>query len=346
MSVYHARRRTLIVQDGGQLSFPSVVQLRFKLVPGEPFGVGEGPSQTVRLGSIARMTVDANSGRQDVVSDPPVERVVIDMDLADLRIRFDGNEMFLTTNCSNLEKLGQLINWAESVVPAFLAIEFVDAPRVSEISGDAGEVHFSVQYARGKGAFDAVTVEIQHERLHKTFRRLERWDPDRDRRLTVALNYFRAATRLEQAGHMPWEFMSEIILNYAKILEVLFPAASGQVIEGARAGLPEFGYSESEIEKWFIPALALRSNIDVAHVSLASFELAKLEGIHGYLEGASEKLRELLIRILGRFDAGEYVLPAYVPPAHSGAADAVLRRIAENFSTEARADPTVPARHL
>jgi hypothetical protein len=337
VSVYHARRRTLIVQAGGQLSFPSVVELRFKLVPGEPFGVGDGPSQTVRLGSTARMTFDANSGRQNVVSDPPVERVVIDMDLEDdLRVRFDGNEMFLTTSCSNMEKLGQLIDWAESVVPAFLAIEFVDAPGVSEISGDAGEVHFSVQYVGGSGTFDAVTVEIQHERLLKTFRRLERREADRDRRLMVALKHFRAATRLEQVGYMPWEFMSEIILNYAKMLEVLFPA--GQMIEGARAGLRELGYSDSEIEKWFIPALALRSNLDVAHVSLASFELTKLEGIQGYLEGASVKLRELLTRILGRFDAGEYVLPPYVPSAHSGTADSVLRRIAENFST-GRADP-------
>ena len=184
-----------------------------------------------------------------------------------------------------------------------------------------------------------MTVEIQHERLLRTFRRLERREADRDRRLMVALKYFRAATRLEQVGHMPWEFMSEIILNYAKMLEVLFPAASGQMIEGARAGLRKLGYDESEIEKWFIPALALRSNLDVAHVSLASFELAKLEGIHGYLEGASEKLRELLTRILGRFDAGEYVLPPYVPSAHSGAADAVLRRIAENFSTGAEPIP-------
>ena len=62
----------------------------------------------------------------------------------------------------------------------------------------------------------------------------------------------------------PWEFMSEVLLNFAKVLEVLFPASESQTIDAARAGLRELGFAEDEVEKWFVPALALRNHLDVA----------------------------------------------------------------------------------
>ena len=65
--------------------------------------------------------------------------------------------------------------------------------------------------------------------------------------------------------------MSEVALNLAKTLEVLFPASASDTIDAARAGLSELGYESSIIEKWYIPAITLRNGLDVAHVSLATF---------------------------------------------------------------------------
>lgn len=43
-----------------------------------------------------------------------------------------------------------------------------------------------------------------------------------NRRLAAALHYYYVAKRLTEAGNLPQEFMTEIILNYYKVLEILF----------------------------------------------------------------------------------------------------------------------------
>ncbi len=53
--------------------------------------------------------------------------------------------------------------------------------------------------------------------------------------------------------------MSEIILNYNKILEVLF----GQRRDKIRDGLSSLGYSPDDIEDKYIPINILRNQIDV-----------------------------------------------------------------------------------
>jgi hypothetical protein len=65
------------------------------------------------------------------------------------------------------------------------------------------------------------------------------------------------------------EFLAEALPNYTKVLVVLFPGQPGvETMDSARAGLRQLGYPDLEIERDFIPAMALRSHIDVAHVYL------------------------------------------------------------------------------
>lgn len=261
ISIYQARRRTLEVGGGHPVEFPNEVELYFYFTPSEPFGMGGGPSKTTRLGSVARLAYDAHRARSGVVSNPPLERVVLPhYPSDDLTIGFNGNEMQLRAHCQDEVRLGQLINWVESTLVAFLSLEFIDTPIVRKISGKIGNSSFSVIYRERLSEFDVATVDIQKDRLQKTLQRLEKRDSSRDRRLTAALQYLVIASRLEQVGHTPWEFMSEIVLNLAKILEVLFPAAPGKSIDAARTGLAQLGYESPEIEKWFIPALALRKS--------------------------------------------------------------------------------------
>ena len=53
-----------------------------------------------------------------------------------------------------------------------------------------------------------------------------------NRRIIAALKYYYTACRLSRVGNSPWEFMSEIILNFCKVLESLFPASRDTVREG------------------------------------------------------------------------------------------------------------------
>jgi hypothetical protein len=43
-----------------------------------------------------------------------------------------------------------------------------------------------------------------------------------ERKLVAALEYFYAACRLNSLGETPEEFLAEVILNFARILDALF----------------------------------------------------------------------------------------------------------------------------
>jgi hypothetical protein len=118
--------------------------------------------------------------------------------------------------------------------------------------------------------------------------------------------------------------ISHRLLNYAKILEVLFPGPSGRTIDSARAGLAELRFLTGEIEAWFVPALALRNNIDVAHVSLAVFKQGDLEVLHKYSGGAEGHFRTLLARVCDEVATGRWELPEY---RNDGPSDAVSATI-------------------
>lgn len=151
------------------------------------------------------------------------------------------------------------------------------------------------------------------------------------RRLFAALYYFHIACRLERSGVTPWEFMAEVLLNFSKILEVIFPAKDGKAIESARAGLEKLAYNSDEIEKWFIPAMALRNNLDVAHVSLATFPQRQLRILHEYTEQAEAHFGELMRRILDRVAQGTFDIPTYEDRKPSGDAEKIMRRMAKHF---------------
>jgi len=194
-----------------------------------------------------------------------------------------------------------------------------------------GGSEFAWIYAERQSEFDATNKERQEDRFRQAWEQLASLLPSENRHLFASLQYFLTACRLERAGVTPWEFMAEVLLNYAKVLEVLFPGPDGKTIDAARAGLAELGFSSAHIEKWFIPALALRSNLDVAHISLGTFRTDQLEVLHSYSESAEDQFRDLLRRVMRRVEDGNSTVPSYLDSGPSRDADRIIRRMARHF---------------
>ena len=126
------------------------------------------------------------------------------------------------------------------------------------------------------------------------------------RRLVAGLHYFHVACRLARVGCTAGEFVSEVVLNLAKSLEVLFPPVrDGHSRDAARSGLKTLGFSDEEIECDFIPAMALRNEIDVGHIELGLFKMVQLKTIHAFTERAESSFREMFERLLGLIESGE-----------------------------------------
>ena len=58
------------------------------------------------------------------------------------------------------------------------------------------------------------------------------------------------------------------------------PSGDGQTRDAARRGLTNLNYSAKEIERDFLPAMALRNAIDVGHVDLSLFTRPQLNALH------------------------------------------------------------------
>ena len=135
------------------------------------------------------------------------------------------------------------------------------------------------------------------------------------------------ALRLDSAGAVPGEFLAESILNLCKVLEVLFPPEGGSgTVDAIRSGLKKLGYSELEIERDFVPAVALRNYIDVGHVFLGLFSQSELTILNTYVDHAYSKFQGMLERLLNKVAVGEFeIMPYEVGPAANKAKDIVRK---------------------
>lgn len=172
---------------------------------------------------------------------------------------------------------------------------------------------FRWELSNWRGDFRITTQDRQEESVAEAWDRMSLLaEPTRRRRLFAGLHYFHLACRLARESRIAGEFVAEVILNLAKALETIFPPeGDGRTRDAARAGLQSLGFSEDEIEGNFLPAMALRNEIDVGHVELGLFKLNQLKIIHAFTERAEGAFREMFERLLASIEEGRMDVPAY-----------------------------------
>jgi len=126
-------------------------------------------------------------------------------------------------------------------------------------------------------------------------------------------------------------------------LEVLFPpSGEGKTRDAIRNKLKELGYSEDEIEGHFIPAIALRNEIDVGHVGLCNFKTEQLKIIHSYSENAEESFRKLLVKVLDKVSSGEFQIAPYEVEGAGSDAARIIDRMQQHMCLIASTNSHVP----
>jgi hypothetical protein len=85
-----------------------------------------------------------------------------------------------------------------------------------------------------------------------------------------------------------------------------------------RAGLRILGFSDNQIERDFIPVMALRNEIDVGHVELGLFTMDQLKTIHNFTERAEGAFRDMFERLVSRVESGQADIAPHElgPPRH------------------------------
>ncbi|MSP37052.1 MAG: hypothetical protein EXR70_01000 [Deltaproteobacteria bacterium] len=253
----------------------------------------------------------------------------------DQQITLDGATVRVATDVHSREELEIVLETYYYALPPLLGLEMLDSPIVAEVRGRLGGVSFCWGLVEtGIESIDVTTKERQEERVRRAFSRLGIVDKRlglANRRLLAATHYFQIACRLLGAQGRRGEFLSESILNFAKVLEVLFPAAPQQSIDTTRQALTGLDFTEVEIEALYIPAVALRNSIDVAHPTLAVFTNDQLKTLARYSELAEGAFRVLLDRIFDSIGLGKFELKALPDTKPSPETLRVITRVDENL---------------
>ncbi len=306
MLTYQARPRIFWHKPGQELVFPAQCELCFHFQPAQPFGVEPSGGHTAVRAVDAMAHFDANTGQNWIESKQPLSPLDVILEEPTRTLRLLGTTLTISERFESLQAMDRAITAVFFVLPCLLNVPFADPPHIERVDGKVGSSRFRWQLAEWHGDFLTTTQRQQEERFAEAWKRMAVLTKPRHRRLAAGLHYFHVACRLARAGSPAGEFVAEVVLNLAKSLEVLFPATGdGLTRDAARAGLRTLGFSTNQIESDFIPAMALRNEVDVGHVELGLFTTDQLKTIHAFTERAEGAFRELLKRLLSGVESGE-----------------------------------------
>jgi len=285
-------------------TFPNDVRVVLFLGPPTPFGEGVGGGRTATRAVKATSLWNANTDRVTITSETAFDRVNIHLPYPDHAMLVDvqGASATIHAKCETVEDLAGLVDYVYHVFPATLNVNFYDAPVVHHVGGTIGDVEYTWTIVRTASNIKLTTTADQEQYITDAWHSMTTlFAGGQHRRLVAALHYFHVACRLFDVGPSPWEFMGEVILNLAKVLQALF----GQNREDVRAGLRSLGYSDEATDE-FIIVMELRDTLDSGHVLLSVMDETQASNLYTFLYGRELRFRELLSRALERTKQGTF----------------------------------------
>jgi len=277
---------------------------------------------------------NANTGNHTIESKTPLKPLEVIIEEASRVLTLRGNVLTLKSRFDSNEKLTETIWGVYFGFPLLLNVEFADPPIVERVEGWIGSTRFRWELAEWNLRFQITTQHKQESNAAEAWFWFDVITPPGHRRLIAALHYFHVACRLARSGQTAGEFLPEVLLNLAKTLEVLFPpTGDGNTRDAVRANLSKLGYPETLIERDFIPAMALRNEIDVGHVEMGVFTMDQLTILHSYTERAEAAFRDLLKRVVTRVKSGEFEIAAYKRQKPRPQAVAVIEKLREKAAS-------------
>ena len=331
MLTYQVRPRVFRHEPGEELVFPAQCEIRFHFRPRQPFGLEPGGGRTAVRAVAAEARFNANTGQHTVESKKPLTQLDVRLREPIRTIQWAGNVLIVRQQFETLAKLKEMIESVYFGLPMLLNVSFADPPYIERVDGSVGSSGFRWELSHWNMEFRMTTQEKQEAAVVESWKKMGLFAEGHRRRLLAGLHYFHVACRLSRQGSTAGEFVAEVVLNLAKTLEVLFPPeGDGRSRDAARSGLAALRFSQDEVEGNFIPALALRNEIDVAHVELGLFTVDQLKVIHAFTERAEAAFREMFDRLLARIEAGEVDVAPHTLASPRSEAVALIERLRQH----------------
>ncbi|MEO1020725.1 MAG: hypothetical protein AAFY56_24065, partial [Pseudomonadota bacterium] len=255
-------------------------------------------------------------------------------------MELNGSVLTVSKEIATFYDLEGLVESIAYVLPALVNISYYDPPYVERVDGVIGGEKFRWEMRDWKMQFGVSTQGDQEEKFIKAWERIDVLAVETRQRLAAAIHYFHVACRLSRSSATAGEFLAESVLNLSKCLEALFPPdGDGNTRNAVRSGLRDLGYQDQEIESRFIPAMALRAKVDVAHVGLNIFKMEQLKVIHEYVDTTESAFREMLERLFCAIEAGTYEVQPHKPSRPDRDVLEIVERIADALASQPQNAP-------
>lgn len=353
MLTYDLNRFSAVFEDKGKIKFPSLIKLHVELGPKTLFGMEDGFTRACFTGGkVSEILIDFERGTQgcrNVLKPEDFQGKFTCPEATskdgkevfkEYSLEIAGNVLSLVLNCENDRDFGGLVYFARYLVPASLSLELWESVFVKRISGTCEGRPFDLRLATYGNLMSVIHPDDVAKRINRAFENLNALRFIQNSRLKAALHYYHTACRLTAVGETVWEFVPEIILNYVKILEVLF----GNNRESVRQQLKVLGYDTDKIETSFIPILLLRSHFDIAHARLSSPQKINTPEVAKFiLNIESQIMGDLIRKVIQKSGSGEFeLLPVDPNSEYSDAEQKEWDEINENIKKGFFGDQNIP----
>ena len=325
-----------------QLSYPTEANITLNWSPKSPFdGCSNDGMSFGKEPNGIDIHQNKTTGKFSASSSNRFEPVDIEFEAGkDTTLRFQGSDLIVTKTVQSLDEVVQIFAFFAHEFSSLLSIYINDAPIVVGAIATLGESSFvlGLNFVPEQSVSNIVltTTQGQESLLVDAFQKavwiLTEGEPQR-RRLSAAMTFFQRACRLNLLAQRKGEFASEEILNYAKMLEVLFPPKGSEgTMDAARKELETLGFSELQRESLYVPMILLRNQLDSGHPLLSVPSVEQKNILFQYLDKAASAFRLLLHRIFQKIEAGEYCIPISTNSQLTKKNSKPIERLASNLA--------------
>jgi hypothetical protein len=327
------RETRVLFVEKGELVFPAPVEVTVAMAPSPVFG-DPVKGQTIRLGDGATAYWNANLGGSFVEPKDGFPLPDLHGTVGKMSVALEGHVVRAAWTCQDRKELMGVLAALHFALPVALCLSFQEPFVVATTSGHTDSASFVWQVEQTPMRFEVVDVPDRDQRLVDSLRRFTALCEPENIRLLAASSYFHRAVLLLESGPGPSDFAGEAVVNLAKVLEVLFGGPSRDKV---RDGLRATGYEDSVIEAAYVPCLLLRSQLDAAHVGLATLIADERRTLQTFLEGVVQHFRTLLVDLIEKSEAGQFVPVPYEPERKD---DDDLARLVRSLQLPSSSAPT------
>jgi hypothetical protein len=160
----YKENRVLFLEASGPLAFPCDVAVTVIFAPSPVHG-DHVPGSTCRVGSQARLTWNANTGRNVTLSTPPLEPTDVRATVDDLKFAIKGHTVEAAWHCTSRNDLLGVLGALHFVLPLSIGVAFADAAIPTVTSGRAGDARFVWQVEWTGSAFESLHAVDRDERV-------------------------------------------------------------------------------------------------------------------------------------------------------------------------------------